>query len=93
MAALVDTRFARPALYGALITFAMFWTMQLLIVGGRYAADQGESLATVDFVRLKKDSDMETRERCVSLYGNAVTPPSDRTLTGRSADCSAWVRA
>jgi len=63
MAALVDHRFARPALYGALVTFGMFWFMQLLIVGGRYAAEQGESLATVDFVRLKKESDLETRER------------------------------
>jgi len=63
MAAVMDHRFARPALYGALVTFGMFWTMQLLIVGGKYMAEQGESLATIDFVRLKKDSDMETRER------------------------------
>lgn len=56
-------RFAKPALYAALITFAMFWTMHLLIEGGKYIAGQGESLATVDFVRLKKESDLETRER------------------------------
>ena len=58
-----QTRFLRPALYAAGFTFAMFWTMHLLIVGGKYLADQGESLATVDFVRLKKESELETRER------------------------------
>lgn len=63
MQAILRYRFAKPALYAALITFAMFWTMHLLIEGGKYIAGQGESLATVDFVRLKKESDLETRER------------------------------
>jgi periplasmic protein TonB len=63
MAAVMDTRFAKPTLYAFGFTFAMFWTMHLLIAGGRYLADQGESLATVDFVRLKKETDLETRER------------------------------
>lgn len=63
MQAVLQSRFAKPTLYGALITFAMFWTLHLLIEGGKYIADQGESLATVDFVRLKKESDLETRER------------------------------
>jgi len=63
MAAIVDTRFVRPAVYAVLFTFGMFWTMHLLIEGGKYLAEQGESLATVDFVRLKKESDLETRER------------------------------
>ena len=63
MASVLDTRFARPTLYGAAITFAMFWTMHLLIVGGKYMAEEGQTLATVDFVRLKKESDLETRER------------------------------
>lgn len=63
MAAILDNRFVRPTLYATLFTFAMFWTMHLLIEGGKYLADQGQSLATVDFVRLKKESDLETRER------------------------------
>jgi protein TonB len=61
--AIAETRFARPALYAALITFATFWTLHLLIAGGRYIAEQGESLNAVDFVRLKKESELETRER------------------------------
>jgi len=63
MAAVLDSRFARPVLYAALVTFGMFLTMQWLIVGGKYIADEGASLATVDFVRLKKESELETRER------------------------------
>ena len=63
MQAILDSRFVRPTLYAALFTFSMFWTMHLLIEGGKYLADQGESLATVDFVRLKKESELETRER------------------------------
>ena len=63
MAALIDTRFVRPVVYGTLLTFGIFWTMHLLIIGGKYIAEQGESLATVDFVRLKKDTELETRER------------------------------
>lgn len=63
MQAAQTQRFLRPTAYAAGLTFAVFWTLHLLIAGGRYLADQGESLATVDFVRLKKDSELETRER------------------------------
>lgn len=63
MAAVIDNRFAKPVLYGAVFTFALFWTMHLLIEGGKYLAGQGDTLATVDFVRLKKETDLETRER------------------------------
>ena len=63
MAAVIDNRFTRPVLYGAVFTFALFWTMHLLIEGGKYLAGQGDTLATVDFVRLKKETDLETRER------------------------------
>ena len=63
MQAILDARFVRPTLYAVIFTFSMFWTMHLLIAGGRYLADQGETLATVDFVRLKKETELETRER------------------------------
>ena len=63
MAAIVDTRFVRPALYATAFTFAVFWTMHLLIEGGKYIAGENESLSTVDFVRLKKESELQERER------------------------------
>ncbi|MGH8481106.1 MAG: energy transducer TonB [Nevskiaceae bacterium] len=62
MHALVESRFFKPTLYASLFTFGVFWSMHLLIAGGRYIAEQGERLQTVDFVRLKKDTDLETRE-------------------------------
>ena len=61
--AILDSRFARPFLYGAAFTFTMFWSMHLLIVGGKYSAADGQALATIDFVRLKKDSELQERER------------------------------
>jgi len=63
MAAVMDHRFVRPTVYGAIFTFALFWSMHLLIEGGKYLAGQGDTLATVDFVRLKKETALETRER------------------------------
>jgi protein TonB len=63
MAAVLDMRFARPVLYGTGVAFAMFWSMHLLIAGGKYIAEEGATLATVDFVRLKKDTDLTERER------------------------------
>ncbi len=63
MRALTEARFAKPTLYAVLFTFGMFWSMHLLIAGGRYIAEQGERLQTVDFVRLKKETELETRER------------------------------
>ena len=63
MTSILEQRFVRPALYGAAVAFGMFWSMHLLIVGGKYIAEDGATLATVDFVRLKKDAELETRER------------------------------
>jgi periplasmic protein TonB len=63
MAAVIESRFFRPTLYGAAVTFTMFWSMHLLIAGGKYLAEQGPTLATIDFVRLKKDSELQERER------------------------------
>ena len=63
MNALLDLRFVKPTLYGVAFAFGLFLSMQGLIAGGRYVAEKGEKLQTVDFVRLKKESDLETRER------------------------------
>ena len=63
MKALLDLRFTKPILYGLGFAFALFLSMQTLIATGRYMAEKGEKLQVVDFVRLKKESDLETRER------------------------------
>jgi protein TonB len=63
MNALLEARFVKPTLYAVLFTFGVFWSMHLLIAGGRYLAEQGERLQTVDFLRLKKDTEITERER------------------------------
>jgi len=63
VSSILDLRFARPVLYSTALTFGMFLSMQLLITGGKYSAEEGATLATVDFVRLKKDTDLTERER------------------------------
>lgn len=63
MNAILDYRFARPLLAGVTVTFAMFWSMHLLIGAGSYAPGAEDQLTVVDFVRLKKDSELKERER------------------------------
>ncbi len=63
MKALLDARFVKPTLYGLGFSFGLFLAMQALIATGRYMAEKGDKLQTIDFVRLKKESDLETRER------------------------------
>ena len=77
MQAAQPQRFLRPTAYAAGVTFAVFWTLHLLIAGGKYLADNGESLATVDFVRLKKESDLEPTEKryCQILWQNRRAHP------------------
>lgn len=88
----LDTRFGRPVVYAAAVTFGMFWSLHLLIVGGKYIAGDNESLNTVDFVRLKKETDLETRERKKPPKPEPPkqppppkmkidTPPPDQTVT------------
>lgn len=48
---------------GGLITLVLFTIMYLMIAAGGHAVDKTKSLQAVDFIRLKKDSDLETRER------------------------------
>lgn len=54
---------ARPLAIGLLTTFVLFWALHLLIVRGHKAAEATQALPTIDFVRLKKNSELETRQR------------------------------
>lgn len=49
--------------YAVLTTVGLFWLMHLAITGVGGEFDKPTALPTIDFVRLKKDSDLETRER------------------------------
>ena len=56
-------RFALPLLLGLALIVAMFWLLHALISGGHGGAGKTETLPTIDFVRLKKSFEVETRER------------------------------
>lgn len=49
--------------YGVLVSVALFWVLHMLISGGAILTGDSHSLATIDFVRLKKDTELETRQR------------------------------
>lgn len=49
--------------YGVAFTVVLFWVMHLAIRGAGGEFDKAENLPTIDFIRLKKDADLETRER------------------------------
>jgi periplasmic protein TonB len=49
--------------YALLTTVGLFWLMHIAIKGVGGGFDKAQPLPTIDFVRLKKDTDLETRER------------------------------
>ena len=53
-----------PALgLSVLTSLAMFWLLFGLIRAGEHAAADAQTLVTIDFVRLKRDSEVETLQR------------------------------
>lgn len=59
---LSPVRFARPLMLAAVVAFSMFWVLHALIAGGRWTANT-ETLPTIDFVRLKRNVELETKQR------------------------------
>lgn len=55
--------FVRAAVLGLVSAFALFWMLHLMIVGHGKGFNKSENLPTIDFVRLKRDSELETRIR------------------------------
>lgn len=58
----MELRFPAALVLGALVTFGLFWVMQALI-GVTGELREGKSLTKVDFVRLRRDTTPETKER------------------------------
>ncbi len=56
-------RFFPPLLVGLSLIVCMFWLLHALITHSGVAGGKLESLPTIDFVRLKKSFEVETRER------------------------------
>jgi periplasmic protein TonB len=49
--------------YGALVSVGMVWVLHMLISGGGAFQGGHDNLPTIDFVRLKKETELETRTR------------------------------
>ncbi len=56
-------RFGPPLLMGVALIVGMFWLLHALITHSGAGSNKLESLPTIDFVRLKKSFEVETRER------------------------------
>lgn len=56
-------RFAAPFVAALLLIVGMFWLLHILISHSSVAISKLENLPTIDFVRLKKSFEVETRER------------------------------
>lgn len=56
-------RFAAPLVAGLGLIVSMFWLLHVLISHSSAAIAKLENLPTIDFVRLKKSFEVETRER------------------------------
>ncbi len=57
------TRIVAPAVLGTALLFGLFWLLHALISHGSHEIKDTQTIPTVDFVRLNKTFEVETRER------------------------------
>ncbi len=57
------TRFSTPLLLSGVFVIGMFWVMHALINGGKGLGAKSDTLPTVDFVRLNRAFELETKVR------------------------------
>jgi protein TonB len=68
-----------PALLAALlVSTGLFSLMYSVISGGHHGAQKSETLATIDFVRLKRDTEVESMERPKPPPPPSQPPPPAR---------------
>ena len=70
-------RFGLAALVGLVVTLALFYLMQFLISGGKSALNEDAVGSLVDFVRVKEDQQVETRDRQPKKPPPPDEPPPD----------------
>lgn len=56
-------RYLGALAFAVLITFSLFWLMQYLIIGQKMTLDESERVRLIDFVRLQRDTQTETKDR------------------------------
>lgn len=72
----VLVRLASFAIGSALITAALLWMMQYLIVTGVQAVTEEHTFRFVDFVRVQRDERVQTKEDRVEKLPEAQAPPT-----------------
>ena len=72
----VLVRLASVAIGSALITAALLWMMQYLIVTGVQAVTEDHAFRFVDFVRVQRDERVQTKEEKVERSPEAQAPPT-----------------
>jgi periplasmic protein TonB len=72
----VLVRLASFAIGSALITAALLWMMQYLIVTGVQAVTEDHTFRFVDFVRVQRDERVQTKEERVERLPEAQAPPA-----------------
>jgi periplasmic protein TonB len=72
----VLVRLASFAIGSALITAALLWMMQYLIVTGVQAVTEDHTFRFVDFVRVQRDERVQTKEERVERSPEAQAPPT-----------------
>ncbi|MBL4681920.1 MAG: energy transducer TonB [Pseudomonadales bacterium] len=70
-------RFSLSIFVGALVTLALFYLMQSLIIGNHLALDDDPGGTIVDIVRVKKDNDVQTKKRKAKKPPPPDEPPPD----------------
>jgi len=70
-------RFSLSIFVGALVTLALFYLMQSLIIGNHLALDEDTGGTIVDIVRVKKDNDVQTKKRKAKKPPPPDEPPPD----------------
>lgn len=70
-------RFSLSALVGVVVTLALFYLMQFLIQGAESALSDDKIGNLVDFVRVKNDPDLQTKQRKPKKPPPPDEPPPD----------------
>jgi len=75
-----------PVAVAFALSLAFFWLMYGVTRAGGHGARQGEALPTIDFVRLKRDTEVETLERRKPPPPQPKEPPPPARMKVSSAD-------
>lgn len=80
-------------LFSLLATFALFWLMQWMIVSQQQPQQKSEKLLMTEFVRLKKESKVQTKQRKLPQPPPEKQPPPPPTMAMQSNPVSSHANA